>query len=81
MASSKGSTSVNKKKATARGRAAEKSAGKGRATGVRASVKKMSQSRTPGERPLTGEDRPANRKGGKAQGLSARPRGRREGTR
>jgi hypothetical protein len=69
----KGSTSSNKKKATARGRAAEKSASGGRS---KASVKKMSQSRYPGERPLTGEDRPANRRGGKAQGTSAKPRGR-----
>jgi hypothetical protein len=42
----------------------------------KASVKQMSQSRYPGERPLTGEDRPADRAGGKAQGRSATPRGR-----
>ena len=72
---SKGSTSSNKKKATARGRAAEKAGGDTR-TG--ASVKKLSQSRVPGERPLTGEDRPADRKGGKvSSGPSAKPRGRR----
>jgi hypothetical protein len=73
MARGKGSTSSNKKKATARGRAAEKSAGGGRTS---ASVKKMSQGRFPGERPLTGEDRPADRKGGKVSGgPSAKPRG------
>lgn len=70
----KGSTSSKKKKATARGRAAEKSASGDRA---KPSVKQMSQGRYPGERPLTGEDRPANRRGGKVQGgPSAQPRGR-----
>jgi hypothetical protein len=69
----KGPSSSNKKKATARGRAAEKSASGGRTP---ASAKQMSQGRFPGERPLTGEDRPSNRKGGKVQGLSAKPRGR-----
>jgi len=78
MAKGKGSTSSNKKKATARGRAAEKSA-HGGAGPMRASVKEMSQSRFPGERPLTGEDRPSNRRGGKAQGTSATPRGQRAG--
>lgn len=70
----KGSTSSNKKKATARGRANEKSASGG-ARPKRVSVKEMSQSRFPGERPLTGEDRPSDRKGGKARGTSATPRG------
>jgi len=75
MAKGKGSTSSNKKKATPRGRAAEKAAGTGGRTS--ASVKKMSQSRYPGERPLTGEDRPANTKGGKVSGGPSRtPRGR-----
>src|SRR4051812_37493153 len=75
MAKGKGSTSTNKKKATARGRAAEKSASGERTS---ASVKKMSQGRFPGERPLTGEDRPADRKGGKVKSRpSAKPRGRR----
>ena len=70
----KGSTSSNKKKATARGRAAEKSVSGGRTP---ASVKQMSQGRVPGERPLTGEDRPADRSGGKVSGgPSATPRGR-----
>jgi hypothetical protein len=75
---SKGSTSSNKKKATARGRANEKAAdgGAGAGRGTRTSVREMSQDRFPGERPLTGEDRPADRKGGKAEGLSAKPRGR-----
>ena len=69
---SKGSTSSNKQKATARSRAAEKAGGD---TRLRGSVKEISQGRVPGERALTGEDRPANRKGGKAEGASA-PRGR-----
>jgi hypothetical protein len=73
MARSKGATSSNKKKATARGRAAQKSAGGNRTP---ASTKRMSHGRFRGERPLTGEDRPAGRKGGKAQGTSAKPRGR-----
>ncbi len=73
MAKGKGSTSSNKKKATPRARAAEKSAGGGGAG--RASVKEISQGRVPGERALTGEDRPAARRGGKAQGRSATPRG------
>jgi hypothetical protein len=73
--SSKGSTSSNKKKATARGRAAEKAGGD---TRLRGSVKQISQGRVPGERALTGEDRPADRKGGKvSSGPSATPRGRR----
>ena len=72
MAGSKGSTSSNKKKAPARQRAAEKAGGD---TRLPASVKEISQSRVPGERALTGEDRPATRKGGKAQGTSAKPRG------
>jgi hypothetical protein len=72
---SKGSTSSNKKKATARGRAAEKAGGD---TRLRGSVKQISQGRVPGERALTGEDRPADRKGGKVSGgPSAKPRGRR----
>ena len=62
--SSKGSTSSNKKKATARGRAAEKSFGQDRS---KASVKGMSQRRFPGERPLTGEDRPTRQRGAKKQ--------------
>jgi hypothetical protein len=79
MARGKGSTSSNKKKATARGRAAEKSASGGRTP---TSVKKMSQGRFPGERPLTGEDRPADRAGGKvSSGPSAKPRGGRRGAR
>ena len=71
--SSKGATSSNKKKATARGRAAEKAGGD---TRLRGSAKQISQGRVPGERALTGEDRPADRKGGKAEGLSAQARGR-----
>jgi hypothetical protein len=72
---SKGPASSNKKKATARGRATEKAGGDAR---LGASVKKISQSRVPGERALTGEDRPADRKGGKVtSGPSATPRGRR----
>ena len=73
---SKGSTSSNKKKANARQRANEKAADGGAGAGRRASVREMSQGRYPGERPLTGEDRPADRKGGKAEGLSAQARGR-----
>ena len=73
MPTGKGSTSSNKKKATPRGRVAEKAGGD---TRLRGSVKEISQGRVPGERALTGEDRPADRKGGKAQGLSAKPRGR-----
>ena len=73
MARSKGATSSNKKKATARVRAAQKSVGGNR---MPASTKQMSQVRFPRERSLTGEDRPANRKGGKTQSVSAKPRGR-----
>jgi hypothetical protein len=77
MARSKGSTSSNKKKATARGRANEKSARGGAGRSGKPSVREMSQGRFPGERPLTGEDRPADRKSDKVQGLSSSPRGRR----
>ena len=58
-----------KKKATARGRAAEKldSRKQGGDTRVPGSIKEISQRRFPGERPLTGEDRSANRPGRKKQ--------------
>jgi hypothetical protein len=62
-------TGNRKKKATARQHAAERVATR-RGTASRAAVptKQISQSRFPGETPLTGEDRPASRPGGKQHG-------------
>ena len=64
-------TSSNKKKATAkenaRARVAERR-GTGGASKVPTSEKQRSQSRYPGETPLTGEDRPQNRPQGKVKG-------------
>src|SRR5687768_5623331 len=63
-------SSPNKKKPTARAAAMNRSqrttgSAKARAGG---SNKQVSQSRYPGETPLTGEDRPATRPGGKKRG-------------
>jgi len=70
MATKKGtglqtSPSSTKKKASARATATGKAAGRAK---VPVSTKQASQSRYPGETPLTGEDRPANRPGGKRAG-------------
>jgi hypothetical protein len=59
-----------KGKATAQANArnrAQVQLGRDRASS-RASQKEMSQGRFPGETPLTGEDRPSNRSGGKKYG-------------
>ncbi len=65
--------SSQKKKATAKEHARQKASTKrdpeGRAS-VPASENQRSQSRFPGERSLTGEDRPAKRSGGKTRGES-----------
>jgi hypothetical protein len=72
-------TSSNKKKPSPRANATRKIAGR-RGEGaerpkVPASEKARSHGRFPGERPLTGEDRPADRPGEKIRGKSggARP--------
>jgi hypothetical protein len=60
--------STIKRKTTARKNATKKMEGReGRAPGakLRGADQTLSQSRFPGETPLTGEDRPANRPGGK----------------
>ena len=60
--------SSKKKKPTARENATKRIAERDRSGGptkVPASTKKISVSRFPGETPLTGEDRPTNRPGGK----------------
>jgi hypothetical protein len=64
----------NKKKATARENANQGVAGRRNAP-QRASApsdKEASQGRFPGETPLTGEDRPADRPGGKKEGQAAK---------
>jgi hypothetical protein len=65
--------SSQKKKATAKEHARQKASNRrdpdGRAS-VPASENQRSQSRFPGERSLTGEDRPARRSGGKTRGES-----------
>src|SRR5215204_3395468 len=70
-------TSSKKKKATAKEHATRHAAARGGSERpkVPASEKARSQSRFPGERALTGADRPANRAGGKIKGQSggARP--------
>jgi len=69
-------TSSQKKKATAKEHATRHAASerRGKAASERvkvpASEKQRSQGRFPGERPLTGEDRPASRQGGKTRGQS-----------
>ncbi len=68
-------TSSNKKKATAKENATARVAerrGTGGASKVPASEKHRSQSRYPGETPLTGEDRPKNRPTRKLQGQMPR---------
>lgn len=66
--------SPDKKQASARqnatGRIAERRNNKAD-PGVPVSEKRRSQGRFPGETPLTGEDRPADRAGGKKQGKTA----------
>lgn len=65
-------TSSNKKKASAKEHATRHAAARSGAERpkVPASEKARSQSRFPGERALTGADRPANRAGGKVAGQS-----------
>ena len=67
-------SSPNKKKATARENAAERSTGRrdGQQEQSTPSDKEASQGRFPGETPLTGEDRPSDRPGEKKQGQAAR---------
>lgn len=67
-------TSSNKKKATAKERATEKSDNRGGRAAkpkVPTSAKAASKSRFAGERALTGEDRPSTRAGGKTAGAKA----------
>jgi hypothetical protein len=67
--------SRSKGKPTAKSAAAERIATRRRSGGrptMPASEKQRSQSRFPHETPLTGEDRPARRAGGKKIGQSAR---------
>jgi hypothetical protein len=71
---------TTKQKATARQNAMERVATR-RGTGgtpreAPTGNKAVSQSRFPGETPLTGEDRPSRRPGGKRQGRAARSGGR-----
>jgi hypothetical protein len=77
MAATKGSGSrrssgTGKGKASARSNAAERSNNipkvGGRAPRAIGGENQRSQGRFPGETPLTGEDRPANRSGGKKRG-------------
>jgi hypothetical protein len=59
---------AQKKKATARANArnrAQRQLGMSAAPRTRQSVRDISQSRFPGETPLTGEDRPSSRRRGK----------------
>jgi hypothetical protein len=65
MATKSKKMSATKSKATAKGRANERSSGRARTP---ASTKRASQSRYPGETWLTSEDRPADRAGGKQEG-------------
>ena len=65
-------TSSNKKKASAKEHATRQAAARSGSVRpkVPASEKQRSQSRFPGERALTGADRPAGRPGGKIAGQS-----------
>jgi hypothetical protein len=65
-------TSSNKKKASAKEHATRHAAagGKSERPKVPVSEKQRSQSRFPGERPLTGADRPDRARGGKITGQS-----------
>ena len=65
-------TSSNKKKATAKENATKQVAARSgsKSPKVPASEKHRSQSRFPGERALTGADRPANKQGDKIAGQS-----------
>ena len=71
--------SMSKKKPTARAAATARVAGRKRGTSrprAGGSESQRSPGRFPGETPLTGEDRPATRAGGKKQGQPVRaPRG------
>ena len=61
--------STPKKKSTARQHAEQRTQRQmGAAPRSRGSIKEISQGRFPGETPLTGEDRPATRSGGKQHG-------------
>ena len=63
--------SAGKGKASARANATKKIAGRERSGAtpkVQGSEQEISQSRFPGETPLTGEDRPADQPGGKKTG-------------
>lgn len=66
--------SRKKAKSTSRTHAALRATGgrKGGAAAIGASEKQRSQGRFPGETPLTGEDRPSDRPGGKKRGQTAR---------
>lgn len=68
--------SSNKKKASAKEKATQKMASRRDAPQrpkAGRSETERSQSRFLGERPLTGEDRPTNKSGGKITGQAARP--------
>ena len=68
MPANKSKTTTRKGKTTARKNATKRIADRRGATPnpkVRGTNKEVSQSRFPGETPLTGEDRPANQMGGK----------------
>lgn len=71
--------STEKKKSSAKGnataRVAERRGTRGKTT-VAGSQKQRSQGRFPNETPLTGEDRPKNRAGGKQRGYSTGAKGR-----
>ena len=67
--SGKSSSGNNKQKATAREHATQHMHDQGQQSPqVPTGHKEISQGRFPGETPLTGEDRPADRPGGKKQG-------------
>jgi hypothetical protein len=71
MAANKSTTKRSKGKATARANATQRAARQGVGEAARRTPpgnKLPSQSRFRGETPLTGEDRPADRAGGKQQG-------------
>jgi hypothetical protein len=73
MSSKESDHGTKKGKASAQANATERAhnrerTGGGRAVKVPPSDKQVSQGRFPGETPLTGEDRPADRPGGKKDG-------------
>jgi hypothetical protein len=72
-----GASATPKKKSSAPQHAAQREQrqqGRATAPAARRSTKAISQSRYPGETPLTGEDRPAARAGGKRGRGSSRKR-------